>query len=84
MAKELLELLKTRRSIRKYKAEQVKTEELDAVLEAGTYAPTGIGAQSPVIVAVQDPETREPVSYTHLDVYKRQEKRGSQKIAARQ
>ena len=46
MAKELLELLKTRRSIRKYKAEQVKTEELDAVLEAGTYAPTGIGAQS--------------------------------------
>ena len=62
MAKELLELLKTRRSIRKYKAEQVKTEELDAVLEAGTYAPTGSGAQSPVIVAVQDPETRELLS----------------------
>ena len=32
MAKELLELLKTRRSLRKYKAEQVKTEELDLSL----------------------------------------------------
>lgn len=53
----VLDSLKNRRSIRAYKAEQVKAEELDAVLEAGTYAPTARGMQSPVIVAVQDKET---------------------------
>ena len=52
-----LEVLKNRRAVRKYKAEQVKAEELDAVLEAGTFAPTGGGTQGVQIVAVQDPET---------------------------
>ena len=50
-----------RRSCRKYRAEQIKTEELDAILEAGTYAPTGRGLQTPLIVAVQDPETLKEV-----------------------
>ena len=55
--KETLMDLKTRRSCRKYKPDQIKEEELLEILEAGTYAPTGMGAQSPVIVAVQDKET---------------------------
>ena len=54
---ETLRVLKERRSIRKYKAEQIKDEELDAILEAGTWAPTGKGQQSPVMVVVQDAET---------------------------
>ena len=54
--KEALEVLKGRRSIRKYKQEQIKDEELKQVLEAGTYAPTGHGTQSPLIVAVQNKE----------------------------
>ena len=58
MENQMLELLKTRRSVRAYRPEQVKPEELDAVLEAGTYAPTGMGKQSPVIVAVQSPRYR--------------------------
>ena len=56
--KETLQDLKTRRSCRKYCPEQIKDEELDAILEAGTYAPTGMGKQSPVIVVVQDKECR--------------------------
>ena len=52
--KETLQDLKTRRSCRKYRPEQIKDEELEAILEAGTYAPTGMGKQSPVIVVVQD------------------------------
>lgn len=60
--KETLLDLKTRRSCRKYKPEQIKEEELLAILEAGTYAPTGMGAQSPIIVAVQDKETRDYLS----------------------
>lgn len=61
MEHNMLDLLKTRRSVRSYRAEPVKAEELDAILEAGTYAPTGMGMQSPVIVAVQSPEYREAV-----------------------
>ncbi len=60
--KETLLDLKTRRSCRKYQPEQIKEEELLAILEAGTYAPTGMGAQSPIIVAVQDKETRDYLS----------------------
>ena len=54
---ETLNTLKTRRSVRAYLPEQIKEEELRQILEAGEYAPTGMGAQSPVMVAVQDPET---------------------------
>ena len=54
-----LEDLKTRRSCRSYEPRQIAEEELRQVLEAGTYAPTGMGEQSPVIVAVQDPDTIE-------------------------
>ena len=54
---EVLKCLKERRSIRKYRPEQIKDSELEQILEAGTYAPTGMGMQSPIMVAVQDPET---------------------------
>lgn len=52
-----LEDLKNRRSIRRYKPEQVSREELDTVISAGICAPTGMNRQSPIIVAVQDRET---------------------------
>ena len=54
---ETIEHLKTRRSIRKFKDEQITDEELKTILEAGTYAPTGQGLQSPKIVVIQNPET---------------------------
>jgi len=66
--KETLIDLKTRRSCRKYKPEQIQEEELTAILEAGTYAPTGAGAQCPVIVAVQDRETRDLLSKLNANV----------------
>ena len=51
---EVLKVLKERRSCRSYRPEQITDEELNAVLEAGTYAPTARGQQSPIIVAVQN------------------------------
>ena len=54
---ETLDNLKTRRSIRSFLPKQVEKDLLDLVLEAGTYAPTGGGKQTPVIVAVQDETT---------------------------
>ena len=41
--------IKTRRSVRKFKNEQIKDEELIQVLEAGTWSPTSMGAQHPHI-----------------------------------
>jgi len=54
---ETLNNLKTRRSVRAYKPDQVDEALLGQVLEAGTYAPTGGGRQVPIIVAVRDAET---------------------------
>lgn len=51
---EALQNLLTRRACRAYKEEQIKPEELEAILEAGQYAPTGRGLQSPIIVVIQD------------------------------
>lgn len=54
--------LKERRSIRAYKPDQIRDEELQKILEAGTYAPTGMGMQSPKIIVVQDRATRDYLS----------------------
>lgn len=54
--RETLYDIKNRRSCRKYLTKQIKDEELNAILEAGMYAPTGMGKQSPYIVVVQEPE----------------------------
>lgn len=55
--KDTLKDLKERRSIRSYRPDQIREEELDAILEAGMYAPSGMGAQPVVMVAIQDPDT---------------------------
>ena len=58
MTNETLNTLKTRRSCRKYLPQQITDAELEAVLEAGVWAPTAMNRQSPIIVVVQDEETR--------------------------
>ncbi|MBR4451831.1 MAG: nitroreductase [Clostridia bacterium] len=59
---ETLITLKTRRSCRAYKPELIEEEKLNAIIEAGTYAATGMGKQSPVIIAVTDREMRDKLS----------------------
>lgn len=56
MDNEVLKAIRERRSIRRFRGEQIKDEELQAVLEAGTWAPTARGTQEPLIFAVQNPE----------------------------
>ena len=43
-----------RRSIRAYKPDMVKKEDIEEIVKAGTYAATGMNRQSPVIIAVTD------------------------------
>jgi nitroreductase len=59
---DILKSLKERRSCRSYKPDMIPDEILDQILEAGTYAATGMGKQSPIIIAVTDKETRDKLS----------------------
>ncbi len=62
------EALRSRRSIRQFKPEQITDDELVTVLEAGTWAPTGKGYQDPWIVAVQKPELKDRISRMNRDI----------------
>ena len=59
---ETLNVLKTRRSCRAYKPDPVEDEKLNAIIKAGTYAATGMGKQSPIILVVKDKELRDKLS----------------------
>ena len=59
---ETLKVLETRRSCRNFKPDMVKDEELKAIIKAGTYAATGMGKQSPIIIAVTDKVLRDEIS----------------------
>lgn len=61
MENQVLDILKARRSVRKYTAQPVEPEKLDAILEAGTYAPSGMNKQTATIVAVASPGDRQAV-----------------------
>ena len=59
---EVLDKIKSRRSIRKYKGDMVPQDKLEKIIEAGTYAATGMGKQSPIIIAVTNKELRDKLS----------------------
>ena len=57
-----LKVLETRRSCRNFKPDMISEEQLQEILTAGTYAATGMGKQSPIIVAVTNKELRDKLS----------------------
>lgn len=59
---EVLEKMKTRRSIRKYKQDMVPQEILDQIIEAGLYAANGMGYQNTIIIQVTNRELRDEIS----------------------
>ena len=68
MTNEVIKAMIERRSCRKFKAEQIKDEELQAILEAGKYAATGKGLQSPKMVVIQNPEVIAKLSKWNADI----------------
>ena len=68
METNFLEIIRTRRSCRSYQPEQITDEQLNAVLEAGTYAPTSRGLQSPYIVAIQNKDLLERLAQMNAEV----------------
>lgn len=59
---ETLKVLETRRSCRKFKDEMITDEELNAVVRAGTFAPSGKNLQPSIILAVTNKELRDKIS----------------------
>ena len=65
---DMLQLIKTRRSIKKYKDIPVAKELIEKIVEAGTWAPTGRNRQSPIILAVTDKEVIAQLSQTNAEI----------------
>ena len=69
MNKEMLEAMKNRRSIRSYRKDlMIQEDVLQEILKTATYAPTGGGRQSPVIIAIKDKEMRDHISKLNAQI----------------
>lgn len=64
---ELLELMRTRRSIRKYESRPVEREKLDKIMEAGLYAPNPGGRQGTRILMLEDATLIEQIGVVNAD-----------------
>ena len=64
----VLEEMKTRRSIRKFKPDAIPQEILDKIIEAGTYAANGRGAQNVIIIQVTDKEKRDEIAKKNAEI----------------
>ena len=58
----VLEAMKSRRSIRKFKPDMVEQEKIDQIVEAGLYAASGMGKQASKIIVVKNKEFRDKLS----------------------
>ncbi len=59
---ELNEVIRNRRSVRSFTEETVPQELIDRIIEAGLWAASGMGKQAPVILQIDDPDTRNEIS----------------------
>ena len=58
---ETLNTIKNRRSTRKFNNKEISEDILNQILEAGTYAPTGMNKQSPIIICIKDKKIRNEI-----------------------
>ena len=64
----VLEQIKSRRSIRKYSTEIPPQEMIDQMIEAGLYAASGKGTQNTIIIQVTDRELRDEISRRNCNI----------------
>ena len=65
---EIIENIISRRSVKSYKNVMPPMPLIEEICKAGTYAPTGMGAQSPIIIAVTNKEMRDRLSRINLQI----------------
>ena len=59
---DVIKAIKERRSIRNFKPELPKKEDLEQIIEAGLYAANGMGRQATITIAVTNRELRDRLS----------------------
>ncbi len=59
---EVIKNIEERRSIKKYKEDKVPKEIIEKIVEAGTYAPSGMGRQSSIIIDITNKNLRDKLS----------------------
>ena len=64
----VLEEMKTRRSIRKFKPDMIPQDILDRIIEAGTFAANGRGTQNTIIFQVTNKEIRDEIAMRNADI----------------
>lgn len=69
---DFFELVKYRRSIRKYQSRQVPRDDLEKIIEAGSFAPNAGGGQRSMIVAVRDHEMTERLGRLNVAMLNRE------------
>ncbi len=65
---EVMKAMLERRSCRSYKPDMVPQEDIDAVIEAGLYAATGAGKQTPIVIAVTDKKVRDELAKVNAQI----------------
>ncbi len=65
---DVLNKMKTRRSIRKYKPDAVPQELLDQIIEAGVYAASAMGRQDTIIIQVTDQRLRDEIVKMNCEI----------------
>lgn len=73
----LLDLIKSRRSIRKYQNQQINRSDLEKIIEAGLYAPNAGGGQRTKIVAIHNQSICETIGKLNLAGFSRKNLAGS-------
>lgn len=65
---DVLEKMKSRRSVRRYKADSIPQTILDQITEAGLYAANGRGYQNTIIIQVTDKKVRDEISKMNCEI----------------
>ena len=65
---EVMDCMMTRRSVRNYKPDMVPDDVIERIVTAGTYAASGRGKQSPIILAVTQKELRDKLSAMNAEI----------------
>ena len=64
----VLEAIRTRRSVRKYEDKPISLELLNRIAEAGVWAASGMNSQGAIVLIVTDKEIRDELSKLNADV----------------
>ena len=65
---DIIKAMEERRSIRKFKTDMPKKEDLEQIIEAGLYAANGMGKQAVITVAVTNKELRDKISKANCEI----------------